>query len=78
MLGLQCSEGGNVKTVWGEIARAPYLARVICEFDAIFVVNLGKFDYRVKSFAFLRIAAALRLEIIHKECPDSKTTWKMI
>ena len=58
--------------------RALYLAHVICELDAISVVNLGKFDDRVESSTFLRIAAALRLEIIHKECSNSKGTWKTI
>ena len=62
----------------GEIARAPYLTHVICEFDAISVVNPGKFDDRVESSALLRVTAALRLEVVHKECSNSKSTWKMI
>ena len=69
----------EMSNLWAqEIACALHLARVICEFDAISAVNLGKFNDRIESSTFLRIAAALRLEIVHKECSNSKGTWKTI
>lgn len=57
-----------------ETTHALHLSQVIADLDAISVVNLGKFDYHVESSTFRGIAAVLRLEIIRKECSNSKRT----
>lgn len=71
MLCFLCSEGGMSRS-GRRTTRVLHLSQVIADFDAIFAVNFGKFDYHVESSTFLCIATALRLEIIRKECSNSK------
>lgn len=72
-----CSESGNVKVGIQKTDHALHLSKVITDLDTISVIDFSKFDYHIESFAFLLVAAALRLEIIREKCSNSKRTWSM-